>query len=184
MKLEEIKSRLKPIVAKCVLHGDFTLASGKKSDLYFDGRLVTLSAEGLGLLAQAVLAMIEGKDVSAVGGMAVGADPITGGVIATAGARGMKLSGFIVRKEAKAHGTGRQVEGPKPPAGSRVVLLEDVVTTGGSSLKALEAVRRELDVKPVAVIALLDRLEGGAEALSAAGVELWPVFTRKDFDNR
>ncbi|HOX08342.1 MAG TPA: orotate phosphoribosyltransferase [Planctomycetota bacterium] len=182
MKLEEIKSKLKPIVAKCVLHGDFTLASGKKSDLYFDGRLVTLSAEGLSLLSQAVLEMIAGKDISAVGGMAVGADPITGGVVATAGARGAKLSGFIVRKEAKAHGTGKQVEGPKPPAGAKVVLLEDVVTTGGSSLKALEAVKRELDVKVIAVIALLDRLEGGAEALKAAGVELWPVFTRKDFE--
>ena len=182
MKLDDIKAKLKPIVAKCVLHGDFTLASGKKSDLYFDGRLVTLSAEGLSLLAQAVLEMIDGKGIAAVGGMAVGADPITGGTVATAGARGMKLSGFIVRKEAKQHGTGKQVEGPKPPAGARVVLLEDVVTTGGSSLKALGAVKKELDVKPVAVIALLDRLEGGAEALKAAGVELWPVFTRKDFD--
>ena len=182
MKLDDLKARLKPIVAKCVLHGDFTLASGKKSDLYFDGRLVTLSAEGLSLLAQAVLEMIEGKNIAAVGGMAIGADPITGGVVASAGARGMKLSGFIVRKEAKTHGTGKQVEGPRPPAGARVVLLEDVITTGGSSLKALEAVKKELDVKPVAVIALLDRLEGGAEALKADGCELWPVFTRKDFD--
>ena len=182
MKLDEIKAKLKPIVAGCVLHGDFTLASGKKSDLYFDGRLVTLSAQGLALLAEAVLEMIEGRDIAAVGGMAVGADPITGGVVALAGQRGLPLAGFIVRKEAKAHGTGKQVEGPKPPAGSRVVLLEDVVTTGGSLLQALAAVRRELDVEPVAVIALLDRLEGGREALAAAGVELWPVFTRRDFD--
>ena len=180
--LDEIKASLKPIVAGCVLHGDFTLASGKQSDLYFDGRLVTLSAAGLALLAEAVLEMIAGQNIAAVGGMAVGADPITGGVLALAGARGQKLTGFIVRKEPKTHGTGKQVEGPKPPAGARVVLLEDVVTTGGSSIKALEAVRRELDVKPVAVIALLDRLEGGAEALAAAGVELWPVFTRRDFD--
>ena len=151
MKLDEIKAKLRPIVAGCVLHGDFTLASGKKSDLYFDGRLVTLSAEGLSLLAEAVLEMIAGKNIAAVGGMAIGADPITGGVVATAGARGLKLSGFIVRKEAKTHGTGKQVEGPRPPAGARAVLLEDVVTTGGSSLKA-------------------------------AGCELWPVFTRKDFD--
>lgn len=182
MKLDEIKAKLKPIVKECVLHGDFTLASGKKSDLYFDGRLVTLSAAGLSLLSEAVLEMIAGKSIAAVGGMAVGADPITGGAVATAGTRGLKLSGFIVRKEAKQHGTGKQVEGPKPPAGARVVLLEDVVTTGGSSLKAIEAVRKELGVTPVAVIALLDRLEGGREALAAAGVELWPVFTRKDFD--
>jgi orotate phosphoribosyltransferase len=182
VKLDEIKARLKPIVAGCVLHGEFTLASGKKSDLYFDGRLVTLSGSGLSLLAEAVLAMIEGRNIAAVGGMAIGADPITGGVVALAGQKGLKLSGFIVRKEAKTHGTGKQVEGPKPPPGSRVVLLEDVVTTGGSSLKAIEAVKKELGVAPVAVIALLDRLEGGAEALQAANVELWPVFTRKDFD--
>jgi len=180
--LDAIKAQLKPIVAGCVLHGDFTLASGKKSDLYFDGRLVTLSPQGLVLVAEAVLQMIDGRGIAAVGGMAVGADPITGGVVALAGQQDKPLTGFIVRKEVKAHGTGRQVEGPRLPAGSRVVLVEDVITTGGSSLKAVEAVRRELGAEPVAVIALLDRLEGGAEALAAAGVELWPIFTRRDFD--
>jgi orotate phosphoribosyltransferase len=183
MELATIRTQLKPLVAQCVMHGDFTLASGKKSDLYFDGRLVTLSAAGLNLVAEAVLAMIDGRNISAVGGMAVGADPITGGTVALAGQKGLKLSGFIVRKEAKAHGTGRQVEGPRPPEGARVVLLEDVVTTGGSSLKALDAVRREWPgVAVAAIIALLDRLEGGRESIEAAGVELWPVFTRKDFD--
>lgn len=182
MTLEELKARLKPIVAECVLRGEFTLASGRKSDLYFDGRLVTLSAEGLRLVAEAVLAMIEGQGVAAVGGMSIGADPITGGTLALAGERGLGLTGFMVRKEPKEHGTGRQVEGPRPPKGARVVLVEDVITTGGSSLKALEAVRRELEVEVVAVVALLDRLEGGRGAIEAAGVSLRPIFTRKDFE--
>ena len=183
MNLDEIRQRLRPVVARCVMHGDFTLASGRKSDLYFDGRLVTLSSEGLPLVAEAVLEMIRGQGVSVAGGMSIGADPITGGVVALAGAKGLALTGFVVRKEPKTHGTGRQVEGPRPPPRSRAVLLEDVVTTGGSSLKALEAVRREWpDVEVTAVIALLDRLEGGREAIEAAGAQFRPIFTRRDFD--
>ena len=143
MKLEEIKARLKPLVAKCVLHGDFTLSSGRKSDFYFDGRLVTLSPEGLYLVAEAVLAMIEGQAVAAVGSIPVGADPMTGAAVALAGERGINLSGFLVRKEPKKHGTGKQVEGPQPPAGARVVILEDTITTGGSVLRGIEALRRE-----------------------------------------
>jgi orotate phosphoribosyltransferase len=182
VKLEEIKNDLKPIVAGCVMHGDFTLASGKKSDLYFDGRLVTLSSVGLPKVAAAVLELIKDQNISAAGGMVIGADPITGGVVTLAGLGGISLTGFMVRKEPKQHGTGKQVEGQQPEAGARVVLLEDVVTTGGSSLKAVEALRREWDVEVVAVVALLDRLEGGREALAEVGVELWPIFTREDFN--
>lgn len=182
MTLEEIKARLKPLVAGCVLHGDFTLASGKKSDFYFDGRMVTLNAEGLYLVAEAVLEMVRGKEIAAVGSIPVGADPMTGAAVALAGERGLDLSGFLVRKEPKKHGTGKQVEGPKPPAGARVVLLEDTVTTGGSVVRGLEAIRREWDVEVAAVIVLVDRLEGGREAIEAAGTECWPIFTRKDFD--
>jgi orotate phosphoribosyltransferase len=182
VNLDEIKTKLKPIVAGCVLHGDFTLSSGKKSDFYFDGRLATLRADGLHLIGQAVLAMIEGRDVAAVGSIPVGADPMTGAAVALAGATGSELGGFLVRKEPKKHGTGKQVEGPQPPAGSRVVILEDTITTGGSVVRGIEAVRREWEVEVAAVIVLVDRLEGGREAIEATGVELWPIFTRKDFD--
>jgi len=182
MTLEEIRARLKPVVAECVLRGEFTLASGRKSDLYFDCRLVTLSGAGLPLVAEAVLAMIAGKGVAAVGGMSIGADPITGAVLALAAGRGLELSGFMVRKEPKGHGTAKQVEGPRPPSPARAVLLEDVITTGGSSLKAREAAERELGVEVIGVIALLDRLEGAREALDAAGLDLWPIFTRQDFE--
>ncbi len=182
MNLEEIKTELRPIVADCVLHGEFTLSSGKKSDFYFDGRKVTLNARGLYLVAEAVLAIIADKDVAAVGSIPVGADPMTGASVGLAGQRGLPVSGFLVRKEPKKHGTGKQVEGPRPPAGSKVVLLEDTITTGGSVLRGIEAVRREWEVEVAAVIVLVDRLEGGREAIEEAGVELWPIFTRKDFD--
>jgi orotate phosphoribosyltransferase len=182
LKLEEIKEKLRPLVADCVLHGEFTLSSGKKSDFYFDGRKVTLSADGLHLVAEAVLAMIAGKEIAAVGSIPVGADPMTGAAVGLAGARGVALSGFLVRKEPKKHGTGNQVEGPRPPAGSRVVILEDTMTTGGSVLRGIEAVRREWEVEVAAVIVLVDRLEGGREAVESAGVDVWPIFTRRDFD--
>lgn len=182
MELEEIKAELQPIVADCVLHGEFTLSSGRKSDFYFDGRKVTLDARGLYLVAEAVLAMLEGKGIAAAGSIPVGADPMTGATVGLAGQRGLALSGFLVRKEPKKHGTGKQVEGPRPPAGSKVVLLEDTITTGGSVLRGIEAVRREWEVEVVAVIVLVDRLEGGREAIEETGVELWPIFTRRDFD--
>jgi len=182
VELEEIKAELQPIVADCVLHGEFTLSSGRKSDFYFDGRKVTLDARGLYLVAEAVLAMLEGKGIAAAGSIPVGADPMTGATVGLAGQRGLALSGFLVRKEPKKHGTGKQVEGPRPPAGSKVVLLEDTITTGGSVLRGIEAVRREWEVEVVAVIVLVDRLEGGREAIEETGVELWPIFTRRDFD--
>jgi orotate phosphoribosyltransferase len=182
VNLEEIKTELRPIVAGCVLHGEFTLSSGKQSDFYFDGRKVTLDARGLYLVAEAVLAIITGQDIAAVGSIPVGADPMTGATVGLAGERGVNISGFLVRKEPKKHGTGKQVEGPQPPAGSKVVILEDTITTGGSVLRGIEAVRREWDVEVAAVIVLVDRQEGGAEAIEAAGPELWPIFTRKDFD--
>jgi orotate phosphoribosyltransferase len=185
VSLEEIKTRLKPLVAECVMHGEFTLASGKKSDFYFDGRLVTLSAEGLYFTAEAILEMISGREIAAVGSIPVGADPMTGATVSLAGKRGLALSGFLVRKEPKKHGTGKQVEGPRPPAGSRVVLLEDTITTGGSVIRGIEALRREWpEVTLAAVVVLVDRLEGGREAIESAGVELWPIFTREDFDAR
>ena len=178
--LDAIRAKLKPLMAAGIKHGDFTLASGKKSNFYFDGRLVTLSSGGARLVGEAVLALVEGKGVGAVGGMAVGADPMTGATLAVAGERGLPLDGFIVRKKKKSHGTGRQVEGPIEK-GARAVLLEDVITTGGSTIRAAEALRAETGADIAGVVCLLDREEGGREALAAAGLELWPIFTRRDF---
>jgi orotate phosphoribosyltransferase len=115
----------------------------------------------------------------AVGGIAIGADPITAAVITVAGQQGKPLRGFIVRKEAKAHGKGRDVEGPVQ-AGDQVVIVEDVVTTGGSSIRAIEKVEAA-GLKVLGVIAIIDRLEGGAEAFAEHGHTLRTLLTIRDF---
>src|SRR3954471_21738886 len=121
--------------------GTFTLASGRTSHYYVDGRRVTLSAEGAALIGAGVLDLLADlPDVTAVGGLTLGADPIVGATLAVAGARGLiHWRGFLVRKEAKAHGTGQLVEGPLE-RGTVVAIVDDVATTGGSSLQAVTAV--------------------------------------------
>jgi orotate phosphoribosyltransferase len=164
---------------KALEFGDFTLASGKKASFYLDCRRVTLDSAGANLIAEGILELLGDDLPDAVGGMAIGADPITAAVITVAGRQGRALKGFIVRKEAKAHGKGRDVEGPVQ-AGDTAVIVEDVVTTGGSSLAAIEkATAAGLAVR--GVIAIIDRLEGGAQAFAAAGYPLRTLLTIRDF---
>ena len=162
--------------------GSFTLASGRTSHYYVDGRKVTLSAEGAALIGPAMLEILDGlggEPVDAVGGLTMGADPIVGATLAAAGASGRGgLKGFLVRKEAKAHGTGNRVEGPITP-GMRVVILDDVATTGGSSLAAAEVVEA-MGCTVRAVIVVLDRLEGAAAAFEARGLEFHALATIRD----
>lgn len=160
--------------------GDFTLASGQKSTYFIDGKMVTLQSEGLFCLSRCILEMIDGQNIQAVGGMSIGADPIIGGVVAMAGDEGMPLLGFLVRKERKDHGTGKQIEGPVPD-GARVVMLEDVITTGGSTLQAIEAVEREKQAQVVKVITMVDRLQGARENLAAKGYPLEAIFEITEF---
>jgi orotate phosphoribosyltransferase len=115
----------------------------------------------------------------AVGGMAIGADPITASIITLAGQRDLPLKGFMVRKEAKGHGTGKQVEGPVQP-GQRVVIVEDVITSGGSALKAVDAAI-EFGLVVERVVAIIDRLAGGEEAFRAKGLPLITLTTIRDF---
>ena len=159
--------------------GDFTLASGKKASYYLDCRKVTLDARGARLIAEGILELLGEAMPNAVGGMAIGADPITAAVITLAGLRDIDLKGFIVRKEAKQHGKGRAVEGPVTP-GDRVVIVEDVVTTGGSSLRAIDQVE-QFGLRVERVIAIIDRLEGGAEAFQHRGIPLTTLLTVRDF---
>ena len=159
--------------------GDFTLASGKKASYYLDCRKVTLDARGARLIAEGILELLGEAMPNAVGGMAIGADPITAAVITLAGLRDIDLKGFIVRKEAKQHGKGRAVEGPVTP-GDRVVIVEDVVTTGGSSLRAIDQVE-QFGLHVERVIAIIDRLEGGAEAFQQRGIPLTTLLTVRDF---
>jgi orotate phosphoribosyltransferase len=160
--------------------GTFTLASGRTSHYYVDGRKVTLSAEGAGLIGAGVLDLLADlPEVAAVGGMTIGADPIVGATLAAAAARGMsRLRGFLVRKEAKGHGTGQLVEGPVEP-GSVVAIVDDVATTGGSAMQAIAAVEA-IGCRVALVIAVLDRLEGARDAFSARGIDFRALVTIRD----
>lgn len=160
--------------------GQFTLASGKTASFYLDCRKVTLHPQGANLVGAGMLEALSQMDppVDAVGGMAIGADPITAAIITLAGQRGEALRGFIVRKEAKEHGTGRQVEGPVQ-AGQRVVIVEDVITSGGSALKAAEAAR-QFGLEIAGVLAIVDRQEGGRERLAEAGLPARSLLTLSD----
>lgn len=174
------KSALMTLVRELALQlGDFTLASGKKSKYYLDCRKVTLDSAGANLIADGMLEVLGDKLPDAVGGMAIGADPITAAIITLAGRSGKRLKGFIVRKEAKQHGTGRDVEGPVK-AGDDAVIVEDVVTTGGSSLAAIEKAEA-FGLKVRGVLAIIDRLEGGRETLAAKGYSLETLLTIRDF---
>jgi len=160
--------------------GAFTLASGRTSHYYVDGRKLTLSAEGAALIAAGVLEQIaRHPEIEAIGGMTLGADPIVGAVLALAAGAGCgHLRGFLVRKEAKGHGTGKRVEGPLDP-GCTVAIVDDVATTGGSSLLAVDAVEA-MGCKVAVVIAVLDRLEGAADAFAARDLRFHPLLTIRD----
>lgn len=165
--------------------GEFTLASGKKASYYLDGKQITLHSEGLRLVSEGLLELLwsleqeMGIDCDGFGGMSIGADPIVGGVLTVAAIRGRKLDGFLVRKEAKGHGTGRFIEGPIQP-GMKVVVVDDVVTTGGSSIQAIERVE-EFGCKVVGVVAIIDRMEGGATNFAARGLTMKSLLTIEDF---
>jgi orotate phosphoribosyltransferase len=161
-------------------HGTFKLASGRMSHYYVDGRKVTLSSEGAALVAAGVLDELAARgEVKAIGGLTLGADPIVGATLALASMRGRSdLVGFLVRKQAKSHGAGNLVEGPLVP-GSTVAIVDDVATTGGSSLQAVSAVEA-LGCKVAVVVAVLDRLEGAAEAFAACGLPFCPLLNIRD----
>ena len=160
--------------------GTFTLASGRTSHYYVDGRKVTLSAEGAAAIGAGVLSMLADQPaITAVGGLTMGADPIVGATLAAAGIGGRPgLRGFLVRKEAKGHGTGQLVEGPLAP-GETVAIVDDVATTGGSSLKAVDAVEA-FGCKVALIVVVLDRLEGAAEAFAARGLTFRSLATIRD----
>ena len=160
------------LATRSARRGRFTLASGRESTLYIDARLTTMSPEGLALIGPLGIAALDTRPwpVEAVGGLTLGADPIAYAISYASALAGTPLRAFTVRKEAKAHGTGKLIEGPFH-SGDRVAIVEDVVTTGASALKAAEAVRAS-GGQVAGVLALVDREEGGREALEAAGLEV------------
>lgn len=163
---------------RAVLRGDFILSSGQRSDRYLDARLVTLAADGSPLVGEVFLDMLRGSGAQAVAGPTVAADPIVAAIAVVSGLQGTPIDGLIVRKERKEHGTGRRIEGPWRD-GLRVAIVDDTLTTGGSLLDAVGAVV-EAGGRITGVYALIDRQEGGREAVEAAGYPFQAVFTVLD----
>jgi orotate phosphoribosyltransferase len=179
-----VPSLIDLLAERSAKRGQFTLASGRQSTLYIDARLTTMSPDGLALIGPAGLSAIEGAAwaPTAVGGLTLGADPVSYAIAYASALAGRPLRAFTVRKEAKAHGTGKLIEGPFR-AGDRVVVIEDVITTGGSALRAVEAVRAAGGIV-VGVLALVDREEGGREAIEAAGLEVVSLTRARDLLGR
>lgn len=156
--------------------GDFVLASGKRSTFYIDCRLTTMHAEGLALVGELGLAAIraQGWAADAVGGMTLGADPVAYAIAARSFGAPPAVNGFTVRKAAKDHGTGRRIEGCFA-SGDRVVVVEDVITTGSSALEALRALRAE-GGQVSGVLAVVDRGEGGREVIEREGAPVHAII--------
>lgn len=172
------RTRLLDLLAtRSARRGTFTLASGRQSDLYIDCRPTTMHPEGLVAIGPLALEAIAGAGwhPDSVGGLTLGADPVSYAIAYASQLAGLPIRAFTVRKEAKSHGTGKVIEGAFT-AGDRVVVVEDVITTGGSALRAVEAVRAAGGTV-VGVLAVVDRVEGGREALEAAGLDVTALVT-------
>lgn len=159
--------------------GEFKLASGKTGSYYLDCRQITLHPQGANLIAAGMLELMQTTIPDAVGGLAIGADPITAAIVTLAGQRALPIRGFMVRKEAKQHGMGRLVEGPVA-AGMQCIIVEDVITSGGSAIQAAQAAR-DFGMNVLGVLAVIDRLEGGRKAFEAANLSLQTLLTIEDF---
>ena len=175
---EKLKSELLEILkTKAIVRGERVLASGKKSDFYIDGKQVTLDPHGLLLVGKVILSMLHGTKIDAIGGPTLGADPIAAAVSLLSSQTGHPIKAFIVRKEAKKHGMQKMIEGPALAAGDRVVMVEDVITTGGSVLNAIKEVEA-LGCQVAKVICLVDRNQGAAQLL--APYMYLPIFNLKE----
>jgi len=176
-----LKQKLKDLLTeRSVQRGDFVLASGKRSSFYIDARLTTMSGEGLTVIGALGLERLaaRGWAPKAVGGLTLGADPVAYAIAAAARGRGVALDAFTVRKQAKTHGTRKRIEGCFA-AGAPVVVVEDVITTGGSAQEAIVAVESE-GGQVLGVLAVVDREEGGRAVLERAGYAVETLMTASE----
>jgi orotate phosphoribosyltransferase len=164
--------------SKSLTSGDFLLASGRRSNYYIDGKLTSMDPEGAVLIAEAIFEEIANLQVDAIGGMDMGATPIIGALAVTGVYKGRPLPTFVVRKDVKSHGTMKLVEGLLTP-NSRVVIVDDVVTSGVSILKAIDAVQQQ-GCEVLLAISVLDRNAGAAEALERRQIPYQPLVTLRD----
>jgi len=178
--VKKLKERLAALLHKDALKkGKFILSSGKESNFYLDGRIITMTPEGVYLVASIILEWIKGADIQALGGPTLGADPIVGAVAALSHIQQIPLKAFIVRKQAKEHGTQRQIEGPALKPGERVVIVDDVATTGKSLVEAKAALDK-IGVIVDRAIVIVDRNDGAKENLEATGCKLQAIFNIKE----
>ncbi|MBE9199520.1 MULTISPECIES: orotate phosphoribosyltransferase [unclassified Nodularia (in: cyanobacteria)] len=162
--------------------GDFVLSSGQSSSYYINGKQVTLHPQGALAIGRILLSLLP-TDTQAVAGLTLGADPIVSAVSVVSAYENRPIPALIIRKEAKGHGTRAYIEGPNLPEGAKVIVLEDVVTTGKSAMKAVERLR-EAGYTVDTVITLVDRLQGGAEFYQSVGLNFHAVYTIADLQQR
>ncbi len=180
--LKGLKIKLAKLLKKEALKkGRFILSSGKVSNYYLDGRVITLTPEGAYLVATIILGLARTKNIAAIGGPTLGADPIVGAIACLSHMRKAPLKTFIVRKSAKEHGMQRRIEGPKLKKNDRVVLVDDVATTGKALIEAKEALDK-LGVRVNLAVVIVDRQEGAKENLKKAGLKLESIFQIKNLD--
>ncbi len=179
--VKDMKARLLELIKERALFiGPRKLSSGKMSNCYIDGKLITCDPEGLYLTGKIILSMFGQEKIDAVGGMTIGADPIAASVAVVSYMEGRSVKSFIVRAAQKQHGMGKLIEGHLQKGWS-VVIVDDVITTGGSVLRAIKAVEEAGGVVKK-VIAIVDRIEGAREALSEQNIPLESIFTKDDVD--
>jgi orotate phosphoribosyltransferase len=181
----DLQRRLRDLLReRSVAHGDFTLASGRRSSFYIDARRTTMSGAGLALIGALGLERLtaRGWAPALVGGLPLGADPVAYAIAAAAHAHGRPIDAFTVRKQAKAHGTGQRIEGCFV-SGASVVVVEDVITTGQSAADAIAAVTAA-GARVLGVLAVVDREEGGRAALERAGHAVEVLVTATDLGLR
>ena len=176
----EAREELRGLLSGTIRTGTITLASGRTTDFYLDGRLVTLDPRGLALVARLAHERLAGR-ADAVGGPTSGADPLVAGIGLESLAAGRPLRTFFTRKEVKGHGMGRRIEGPPLAAGDRVFIVDDVATSGGSLLQSARVVAEDTEARVVGALVIVDRQEGAGEALAAAGIPLEALFVKGDF---
>lgn len=170
---------LRPLVQSALVHEPTVLASGVTSSFYFDGKLVTLRPDGAYYLARYLLESIPSEEYDAIGGLTTGADPIAAAVSTLSHEFGCPKTAFIVRKERKEHGRMKRIEGPLAE-GARVVIVDDVATSGGSIMDAVHAVETERNCKVARVVALVDRQQGAQELFDSKGYKFTPIFTAEE----
>lgn len=169
------------LIARSYKRGNFTLSSGERSDVFFDVKMTSLDPEGACLAADLILDRLQGEGIDAIGGTAIGACPIVSAICVRSFERGNPIPAFYVRKEEKARGTQRKIEGADLRPGARVVIVDDVATKGGSMLEAIRPVE-ELGCQVVRTIVLVDREQGARERLRDAGYLLECIFTRQELE--